>query len=102
MGMGLEEDWDIEPQPMSKSDFEFYKSIQKDRLDKVPDVKLLNKILHEQHNKDYINNIVPNKRFPAYTIAERLSKSNKALTTNQRRALINVLSHYYTLADMQY
>lgn len=98
MGMGLDEDWDVEQEHISRSDFDWYKSIEKDRLNKMTDVKLLNKILHEKKNRNFINNIVPNRKFPAYTIAEKLSKSTGELTANQRRALTNVLSHYYTLA----
>lgn len=79
---------------LAKSDFKWIKGIYKEQLETVTDEKLLNKILHEVGNKHIINNIVPNKRFQAYNIAQGLKKKGQALTTKQRSALINVFSHY--------
>ena len=78
----------------AKDNLKLMKSIYKKELKKVTDEKLLNKIVHEKRNKHVINNIVPNKKFPAYTIAAKLKESGNPLSEKQRTALINVFAHY--------
>ena len=83
--------------PRSREDFLFSRKLEKNCLSQVTDIKLLNKIVHEAHAKNYINNIVPNGRFKAYDIAKDLQPRIKAggkLTKKQREALENVYAHY--------
>lgn len=73
--------------------FDLLKDVYKKELSQATDKKIVDKLLHHHYAKDYINNIVPNRRFPAYTIAESIRKRGYKMSVKQRQALINVLAH---------
>ena len=83
--------------PRTRKEFLRSRKLEKACLLRLTDIELLNKIIHEAHAKNYINNIVPNGRFKAYDIAKDLQPRIKAggkLTKRQREALANVYAHY--------
>lgn len=45
-------------------------------------------------NREALNNQVPDEGFPAWDVANRIHTNHYDLSKGQRKALINVLSHY--------
>ena len=88
--------------PFTQDDFRFLVSLEKTCLSKLTDIKLLNKILSEGRNRRMIDNIIPNRRFRAYAIAQSLQPKvaqGKKLTPKQRKALENVYAFYLANAS---
>lgn len=83
--------------PNIRDDFIFLRDLEKERLKTLTDIKLLNKILSEGPYKKHIDEIVPNNRFKAYTIARNLQpkvKDGQKLSKKQREAFENVYAHF--------
>ena len=88
--------------PFTQDDFRFLVSLEKTCLSKLTDIKLLNKILSEGRNRRMIDNIIPNRWFWVYAIAQSLQPKvaqGKKLTPKQREALENVYAFYLAKAS---
>lgn len=58
------------------------------------DTELLNFVL--SLDKTQLNSEVPNNGFPAWDIAYKLKVNNWSVSPKQRKAIINIVSYYYT------
>ena len=68
-------------------------AISRAHAESLTDDELLDAILSA--DKDIINTIVKDNRFPAHTIATRIKTNNWTMTAKQRKALQNVYGYYH-------
>lgn len=61
-------------------------------LQELSNEQLLKKILSFK-DKEYLNNVVKDNKFPAYDIAERILNNRWTMTEKQRKALTNIYVH---------
>lgn len=69
------------------------RTISRAHAESLTDHALIDAVLTAE--KDVINNIVAENRFPAYDIALRIKRQNLTLSNKQRKALQNVYGYYH-------